>query len=229
MQYYPHLWNTLRFLVTPKELEEVLSGFHHVVYTHRVPADYVESERSIFFEAYQALYDKLQSGKPLVWQKDLSKLDISTGLSNDLTKSAYKEAFQDPKDGKFYKTSDFAEPCVGINPFVLKIAQDGKLQSNLSYIQFPEFVVGLEIQYPKNIIYYKDDAGEEEERVPCRDLPSFEVYQEITGRLKAFTKNLSFQVGDRSYKTTIKISEKAKVGFYNFYFAKHFGVQEGAQ
>jgi len=49
MKYYPHLWNTFKFLVTPDELRTVLDGFHHVAFTHRVPANYVESDQNIYF------------------------------------------------------------------------------------------------------------------------------------------------------------------------------------
>jgi len=41
--YYPVGWNRFKFIITPKEMEEILYDLHHVVFNARVQADYIES------------------------------------------------------------------------------------------------------------------------------------------------------------------------------------------
>lgn len=228
MKYYTHLWNSFRFIVTPLELKNVLKDFHFVTFTRRVPADYIESDRSDFFERYNTFYDKLSSGQKLNLRQDAEIVDIATaGIAKDLKKCTYSESFQDIQDGNLYKISDFEEPQVGTNLFTLRISDDKKLSTKYSYVQFPEFIVGLEINYPKKIIFRDSVSCENGDVIKlCTELESYEVYTEIRERIKGITKKLAFKISDKDYKTTIRVSESARRDFLNFYFSKYHRVIE---
>jgi len=207
-------WNKFKFIITPDELEQVFDGFRHVVFQRRVPADYVESETGIFSQNYRNFYEKLAAGYRFEWKRDYKYFDLHMGFTDDLSKCSYGASFQDKRDGKFYKTSKFSEPCVGVSPFALYIADDGKLHTNYSYTQFPEYAVGLQLEYPKLSM-----AGEE----VMTD--TFKVYQTICERIKKISKGLVFQSGEKLYKPNVKISSGAREDFERFYFAKHFGCK----
>lgn len=148
-----YLWNKFQFVLTPKELQEVLRGFYHVVDSHRVPFDYTKSDETLFFNQYKNLYDVLVSGKKLIWKQDYKILDVQTAIADNLNKCSYTDVFLDGNNSQFYKLCDFDEPQVGISLFCLKIDCNKKLNSKCSLIQFPEFVVGLSISYPKKVIF----------------------------------------------------------------------------
>lgn len=227
MKYFPQGWNFFRFLITPDEMEQLLCGLHHVVFTKRVTADYVESPPEEYLIKYRNLYEKLGTGYRFEWKEDYPYFDLSIGLSEDLDKCAYGEPFADKRDGQHYKLSDFQEPCISLQPFILMIGEDEKLYSRVSYTQFPELTVGIELQYPKKICYFSENPIESgySRIVPCGETETYELYQKLVKNVKTFTKTLNFQTEQgKSYRSGVWVSPQAKEDFKKFYFAAHYGI-----
>lgn len=198
MKYFPQGWNFFRFLITPDEMEQLLCGLHHVVFTKRVTADYVESPPEEYLIKYRNLYEKLGTGYRFQWKKDYPYFDLSIGLSDDLDKCAYGEPFEDEK-----------------------------LYSRVSYTQFPELTVGIELQYPKKICYFSENPIESgySRIVPCGETETYELYQKLVKNVKTFTKTLNFQTEQgKSYRSGVWVSPQAKEDFKKFYFAAHYGI-----
>ena len=92
-----------------------------------------------------------------------------------------------------------------------------KLCSKCSYTQFPENTIGLQIEFPKDLIYYKD-----EKVINCKDLNTYnDVYKKIVARINKIGKNLSLIINEKEHRTNIKISSQAKEKLKNFYFIKN--------
>ena len=213
-------WNQFKFIVTPDEMEQLLTGLYHVNFQSRVPVDYVKSAPEDFLNHYRKLYEKLASGYQFQWERDYTYFDVHTGLSDDLGKCTYGEPFE--IEGNFYKLSDFEEPCVGLGPFAL-ILEGGKLWANYSYLMLPEYTVGIVLQYPKKLSYYSTDR--EPQAVSCNDIQTYAVYEMLVKEIKAITKALQFKDSHKTYRSgSIRISEQAKIDFQKFYFCNHYGV-----
>lgn len=217
MKRFMNGWNISRFIISPAETKQALSGYHHVNFQSRVSADYVESEPHSFFAGYQSFYEKLANGYAFEWKRDWQYFGWHTGITNDLLKCAYGAPFRDEKDKQMYKTSAFSEPCVGIGPFALYISGDKKLHTNYSYTQFPQFTVGIQIEYPK--LFIKGEDGQITEAVT----DTFGVYETICKRIKGISKGLTFTALEKTYRANVKIGTHAKNDFMNFNFATHFG------
>lgn len=217
MKYYSKGWNIYNFLITPEELKSALMGFHHVEYSRRVPEDYKETEQEVTFEKYEGLYNKLSSGRKLSWKEDWKAFDLLIGFTNDLSKCTYGPRFMDEQNKLYYKLSNFEEPCVGLNIFVLHINAKGKLCSNYSYTQFPESTIGLQLQFPKSLILCQN-----QEMISCNEIETYnKVYKVITERISEITKKLTLLIDGKEHKTNIRISSQAKEKLGNFYFIKN--------
>jgi hypothetical protein len=183
--YYPKGWNRFRFLITPNEFDNIFKSFHHVAFTHRVSKNYIETDPKILFDNYRVFYNKLISNYKFTMKND-ELINIQTGLSNDLSKCTYGKEFIDKIDGQYYKQYDFKEPCVGTGIVVLKFDKNEKLQSNRSYIQYPEYIIGMEIQFPKEIIYF-----DTEKTVNCNETETYcKVYNELVGKINKLCKTM---------------------------------------
>lgn len=148
MKYYPKGWHTYKFLVTPQELKDILRGFHIVEYSSRVSADYIESNFADFVRAYEIFYRLLTSSERI---EHIILNNLLKGFSNNLSKCAYEAPFQDSNDKLWYKIAAFSEPCVGFNIFAFYLDEERKLQTKFSYINFPENILGVQLEYPKKI------------------------------------------------------------------------------
>lgn len=218
MKYYPiGGWNTCKFLVTPQELKEILRGFHLVEFCRRVPADYVETGIENFISDYEEFYHLLISGHKFNFRRDNVITKLLMGVTNDLSKCTYYASFQDKEDKLWYKTSDFIEPCVGINIFVLYLDEEQKLQSKFSFTQFPENIMGIQFEFPKKI-YLKEEEGCEKK---CNELDTYnEVYQVAVDKIKYLCRNLTITIGENVHRTKIKISTSALKDIRDGYFIK---------
>jgi hypothetical protein len=224
MKYFSKGWNTFKFLVSPLELTTIIKEFHHIEFSKRVPENYIESDPIECFNKYKIFYDKLISNYKFVWETDFDLFDFRIGLSNDLSKCTYDKKFMDKKDKKYYKISNFKEPCVGINIIVLRFDENKKLFSNYSYIQFPENTMGLEIQYPKELYYYEEVNGEivTKRAINCNEIETYNnVYKKIVEDIKKISKNLAFTMDGKEYKTSIKVSKSIIEEVKNIYFIKN--------
>jgi len=221
LNYYSEGWNIFNFIVTPDELREVLSDFHHVINNRRVLADYVESDPEDFFVCYQKLYDKLSAGCKIENRYDWMGI-LYVGVTDNLSKCAYGEPFC--HDDVYYKTKNFSECCPSICPFPLFIDHKKHINTSYCYAQMPEYTVGLSLSYPKKTVFYsKDDNGEitVHDELEADRLASFKVYQEIVKRVKSISKGMKITLSGKEYRPNVKISKNAEPDFYNFYFYKN--------
>ena len=221
MDGYIKGWNLFNFLISPQELESIIKKFHHVEYTIRVSENYVETDPQEYIQKYKKFYEKLTSNYKFVWNKDYKLFDLNIGLSNDLSKCTYGKKFLDENDQKYYKISDFKEPSVGLSIFILFLNKDKKLFSNYSYTQFPENAIGLQMQFPKDFYYYEKENNEViiKEEINCNNMETFnEVYKTIVSEIKNISKNLIFTIGEKEYKTSIKVSKNITNEIKNIYF-----------
>lgn len=214
MKPFVNGWNIFKCILTPSELREALAGFSHVNFQSRVSEDYVQSNPNEFFDKYESFYQKLMGGYCFEWKQDWEYFQWHTGITNNLDKCAYGTPFKDEKNGKLYKLSNFAEPCVGIGPFALTISGDKKLHTNYSYTQFPQFTVGLQIEYPHLLV--RGENGE------TKDAPTdtFAVYNIICQRIKEMCSGLTFTAYEKKYRANVKIGALAQQHFLNFNFSK---------
>ena len=148
MKYYLKGWHTYKFFVTPQELNDILRGFHIVEYSSRVPMDYIESNFADFVRNYENFYRLLTSSERI---GHIILDNLLKGFSNNLSKCAYGAPFQDSNDKSWYKIADFSEPCVGFNIFAFYLDEERKLQTKFSYINFPENIMGVQLEFPKKI------------------------------------------------------------------------------
>ena len=218
MKYYPiGGWNTCKFIVTPQELKEILEGFHLVEFCRRVAANYIETEIDNFISDYEDFYDLLISGQKFNLREDDVTTKLLVGITNDLSKCAYSASFQDKKDKSWYRTPDFFEPCVGINIFTLCLDGKQKLHSNFSYMQFPENIMGLQLNFPKKIYLQQDVECEKK----CTELDTYnDVYQVVIEKIKHLCGNLILMIGENVHRTNIKVSTSALKDIKGAYFIK---------
>jgi hypothetical protein len=223
MKYFPKGWNIFKFLVSPPELTAIIKEYHHIEFGRRVPANYIESDPIEFFNKYKIFYDKLVSNYKFTKEIDFDLSNLMIGLSNDLSKCTYDKEFMDKNNKIYYKLSNFKEPCVGINIVVLRFDKNKKLFSNLSFTQFPENIIGLEIHYPKELYYYEKVNSEIiiKETINCNKIETYNsVYIKIMEDIKRISKNLVFAMDGKEYKTTIKVSKSIMEDVKNIYFIK---------
>ena len=110
MKYFAKGHHTLKFLISPHKLENIVNGLYFVVTSRSVPEDYISTCPKEYFNTYNAFYEKLISNYKLIWKNtplphtpDDNQLLInliSTGISNDLSKCTYGEKFIYKKDNK---------------------------------------------------------------------------------------------------------------------------------
>lgn len=144
--------------------------------------------------------------------------NLLKGFSNNLSKCAYGAPFQDSNDKLWYKTMDFSEPCVGFNIFALYLDKERKLQTKFSYINSPENIMGVQLQYPKKIY-----STEENREILCDELENYnDVYQVVVERIKQLCRNLTITIGENVHRTKIKISPTASKDIEGSHFIKEF-------
>jgi hypothetical protein len=225
MKWFVQQWNSLKFIITPSELEEVLSGFHHIISNARVPYNYIDSDQKEFFGKYKAFYEKLSSSYKF-GKIDEHIMDLYIGITNDLSRHQYGEKFLDTKEQKWYKTTKFEEACVNISPFAFRLDSKGRMSTQYFWGGVPYFTVGLDISFPKKIYYCVDPKTNIIDRfTDSSEFSDFTTYQTIISRIKSISKNLTFELGGKVYKTSVKISGGAKEDFKNFYFIKSSGSE----
>ena len=213
MKYYPKGWNTYKFLVTPQELRDILRGFHIVEYCRRVPADYIESDITDFVGYYEEFYRLLTSGERIA---HIVIDNLLKGFSNNLCNCAYNAPFQDSNDKLWYKTANFTEPCVGFNIFAFYLDKERKLQTKFSYINSPENIMGVQLEYPKKIY-----SIEENREILCNELENYnDVYQVAVERIKQLCRNLTITIDENVHRTKIKISPIALKDIRDSHFIK---------
>ena len=213
MKYYPKGWHTYKFFVTPQELNDILRGFHIVEYSSRVPADYIESNFADFVRDYEIFYCLLMSSERI---GHIILNNLLKGFSNNLSKCAYGVPFQDSNDKLWYKIADFSEPCVGFNIFAFYLDEERKLQTKFSYINFPENIMGVQLEFPKKIYSIAENR-----EILCDELENYNaVYQVVVERIKQLCRNLTITIDGNVHRTKIKISPTALKDIEGCHFIK---------
>lgn len=209
MEYLTAGWNKFNFLISPKEMEQILTQYHLVISNEHVPVDYMESPISEYIQTYSQLYGLLMSGEKIIWKRDYP-LFIHRAVTSDLLSCQYGHIHE--YEGKQYKSADFDEPAVTISPFCLTFYKDSKQQTRCSteysYICYPEFFMGMQLSYPKKIQYQIKDGYEELKTT--QGLKSFKDYEELKGAIKKITTPLTVVVSEGLKKVNVRISDEAK-------------------
>lgn len=225
MDWFPQGWNRFLFLVTPEEWESLLAGFHQVTFCCRVSGNYVESPPETLAAPWRNLYEKLQGVVPVDSKKDRKCFRWADGLTHDLGKCCYTAPFRDESSGEWFRCADFAEPCVGVQPFAMTIGEDGKLHTRFSYSMLSRLIAGLELQYPKKIAYFNESRDGYSRVIPCQEAETYrEVYEPLTRRIKAMTGPLRFSAGSREYRSPMRVSPEARKSFSRFWFAREYKI-----
>lgn len=209
MSYLAAGWNTFCFLISPKEMEDILTPYHLVINNQHVPMDYTESAISEYIQAYGALYEMLMSGVKITWARDYP-LFVHRAITSNLSGCKYGRVHM--YEGKQYKLADFEEPAVNISPFALTFHKDEKYQvrcsTEYSYTQFAECFMGVRLTYPKYIQYKRNDTYTALQST--QDLRSYQDYERLKDSVKKITKPLTVIAADKVKKVNARISAEAK-------------------
>ncbi len=206
MQYFELAVKKLCFIVTPDELRAILNDFHHVVVNTGVPENYVESDPEGFLSDYEKLYQKLKSGEKLT--NGFFAVGITAHTENCVYKSTAK-----------LSVPDFAEPCPIIGTFCF-LPYRGTLSTSFSVLQYPENTCGLCLSFPMKVEYPASGC------IVTQDaLDDFETFQTLVSRIKDITKPLKLNFDGKSHRTSVRISDGAKMDFGKFYFVTSNGIE----
>jgi len=220
-------WEMFYFIVTPEELEKCLTEFHLVVHNAHVPIDYVETSINSYINMQKQLFELLRTGEKLNW-KEHHMLLKQTGLTTELSRCKYGNMHE--YQGNLYKRPDFDEPCINFSPFTFYVMEDknGKcrVSTRVSYTQYPENIIGIELSYPKNIQFISSETGNFEALQSTKTLHSYQDYLLLKSRISDMTRLLSFQIGNRLIKPRVRISTNALESISNFYFFKSHSIKK---
>lgn len=212
MQYYTLSIKKHHFIITPDELRRILSGFHFVVISTGVKRDYIESNPDAFFSVYDMLYNKLRSGEKLIWENDYAIAEFSTGITHHLENCLYTP-------GKKLSVPNFSEPCPWIETFCL-ISWKNQLSTAFAVHQFPENVCGLCLHFPTKVEYPVATQKHKQGIVLNSEFDDYASYMHLLSEIRKITSPLKLNFNGKIYRTSIRISEKAKQDVGNFYFIK---------
>lgn len=216
MEYLVAGFESFRFIITPDEIEKVLDGFHFVVDNAHVPIEYLESPPVEFLSVYREMYRLLSEGYKFVDQRDYRLFPMS-GVTTNLAMCKYGLIHE--YQGSMYKSPCFDEPCVSIHPFILYLmGSDDKISvsTRVSRLQYPEYVVGIEMSYAKRIQY--ECGSSYEELRTTHELESYKDYVTLKERIKAITKGLKFEIAGKVVRPSVRISKDALQDAKHFFF-----------
>lgn len=201
------------FLITPEELCRVLAGLHHVVSCTGVDLDYTESDPDVFLQKYAELYRRLSAGDRLIWEQDYPLVGAQTGLTAHLENCTYTPH-------TLRRIPDFLEPCVNLEPFCFELMPSGQLSTSFYCGHFPEKVCGLMLYFPRKIEYIKPTERHEEGFANREEMADFATFQRLKEQIGAITKPLRLKIFEKTYRTAVRVSPKAKTDLQNFWFVK---------
>ncbi len=217
-------WQSYPFLVTPKELKTAFEPFRLVINNTCVPIDYTDTPVEEFIENYSALYERLISGEILEW-KTQGKLMGEIAITSNL--SEVKFGMEHALDGKMVKAvimNKTMSPLPYLAPFTFRMySENNKLyvSTRASYLAYPEFVLGYEINFLK---FSQSDAeyfGLSSEK----ELKTYPDYMLFKNNIARMTKPLTFRWNGIVKKTTIRISDEVKKDLPDVYCVKSKGIE----
>lgn len=224
MDYLVEGWNEYNFFLSPNKLGEILSGYHLVIFNAHVPADYTESSLQEYLLAYSKLYDLLFSGEKIDWKRDYS-LFLHRGITSNLANCIYGKLHM--YEGKQYKRADFNEPVVGISPVALwlNLGENKKLHCSTSYSYsfYPEYYMGVQLQYPKTI-QYKTDGGYESLKA-TKGLQTYQDFEKLKKSIKEISHILVIKTADGAERrTNIWVDDEVKSRLNTCYSFQQNGI-----
>lgn len=183
MSYQGLKWKKFKFILHPSEFEKLFENLEYfiAITNTRVNENYQIKEKTSIFLQYQLYYEKVTSGKE--WKDDDWKLNIHTSLTDNPQYINY-EKFEHKEDLeiKIFKRSIQIEPVINISPFSLQLDSKKKLT-----VQFSDHKhnsnIGLEISYPKEIIYLESGNI-----ISTENLSTYKLYLELIKRIKKTSK-----------------------------------------
>ena len=222
-QYLTTGWESFAFIVTPAELEQVISDMHLLITSTHVPYDYTETPLGRYIDDYKMIYQKLITGQKVTISDIGNFIEIGITQSLEVHKYGQLHTYR----GKKYLSKDFDEPCAILRlfPMYLNASKDDKpsLTIRASSIQFPENTVGLELLFPKSIQYPcgKDYSPLE----PTKSLVSYQDYLILRDRIKTITKPLRLIYQDEEFRPRVRISKEALHDIDRFRFLQQNDIR----
>ena len=216
MRFYIMSHKRFNFVITPDELREILKEFHHVVVNTGVKKNYIESDPEEFFLLYEALYAKLKNGDRLVWQDDWKIATLATGITQHLDNCRYVATTRK-------SVPDFLEPCPFLEAFCI-VPYKEKLSTAFSVLHFAEYICGLSLFFPNKVEFLTTTRKHPQGIVMGSALDDYISYQKLVSAIRKITKPLTLQFNGRTCRPTIRISDKAKKDFCNFYLVKNENI-----
>lgn len=216
-------WQSYPFLVTPEELRTAFEPFKLVISNACVPIDYTDTPVGEFIENYSALYKRLISGEVLSGKNMgvLGHIAITSNLSE------VKFGMEHELDGKMVKAvihDKSISPMPYLAPFTfMTYCENNKLyvSTRASYLAYPEFIFGYEINFRKFSQSDKDYYGISSEK----EFKTYPDYQLFRKNIAKITKPLSFNLDGIVKKTSIRISDEVKIHLPKFYCIKSKGIE----
>ncbi|MCM1181762.1 MAG: hypothetical protein NC337_00110 [Roseburia sp.] len=213
MNYLVKGWHKYNFFLSPNKLEKILAEYHLVIFNAHVPVDYTESALEEYLSVYDRLSDLLFSGKKIDRNSDDYPLflHLHRGITSDLSNCVYGGPHL--YEEKQYQFADFNEPVVGIGPISLwvSVGEDQKphCSTSYSYAFYPEYYMGVQLQYPKMIQYRKDDGYESLKTT--KDLSSYQDFERLKKSIKEVSHILTIRTTDGIEKRTdIRVDDEVK-------------------
>lgn len=205
MKFFELSQNKEWFLVTPSELEMVISGFHLVIVNTGVNKDYKESDPRNYICAYNDLYTFLCSGQKAEWETNFDLFNLDVGITAHLNHISYTPT-------SHLSVPDFAEPCVTMGAFCVVPFGNMPLTKGWALSQYPENTIGLVMRFPSKIQFA---GGKTEQKTTA--LADYETWNELKKRIRNITTVLKIKNNGKEYNTHIRISNQAKMDLQNFY------------
>lgn len=205
MKFFEISHNKEWFLVTPSELEMILSGFHLVIANSGVNKDYKESDPKEYICAYNNLYTFLCSGQKAEWKTNYNLFNLEIGITAHMNHITYTPM-------SHLSVPDFTEPCVTMGPFCVIPFGNVPLTKGWTLSMYPENTIGLVIRFPSKVqfadreIFQRADA-----------LADYETWNELKKRIRSITTLLKIRSNGKEYNPHIRISNQAKMDLQNFY------------
>ncbi len=206
-------WQSCPFLVTPKELETVLEPFRLVKENACVPIDYTDTPVGEFLKIYTALFEQLVRGEVI----DGKKAGIPPQIAVTTHLSDIKFGMEHEIGGKWVKAviNDKKSILPYLAPFTFGIyTENGKLyvSTRASYLAYRESIFGYEIIFPKFSQRDADYYGLTSEK----EFKAYPDYEQFRKNIVRITRPFCFRWNGIVKKTSIRISDEAKVHVPNF-------------
>jgi len=190
-------WQTLNFLLTPEELEQLLLArpLHLVVGNARVPATYEQTPIAEYAETYRIFVAALKGDRELDWRVTQPLYMGLTFSMNIISFRPYSEA---------YKGTVAAEPLVNLSPFEVHYYHGTVCTTMLGNHMFS---LGLSLQYPKVVSF---DGEQHEHLHDASLLTNFELFMWLRDRITAQTVPCKIQSPTKVHRTRMRISSEMR-------------------